>query len=66
MSIVSNLTTATQMKIFLFRNYNLPAIAQSHYDGTCRHKVWEAIRASSAAPGYYEEFKLDGYIFQVR
>lgn len=51
------------MKIFLFRNYNLPTWAQSHYDGTCRYKVWEAVRASSAAPGYYEDFKLDGYVF---
>jgi calcium-independent phospholipase A2-gamma len=54
------------MKVFLFRNYNLPPLAQSHYDGTARHKCWEAIRASSAAPGYYEDFKLDGYVFHVR
>ena len=65
-SIVSNVTTANHMKVFLFRNYNLPPLAQSHYDGTARHKCWEAIRASSAAPGYYEDFKLDGYVFHVR
>ena len=51
------------MKVFLFRNYNLPATAHSHYDGTCKHKIWEAVRASSAAPGYYEDFKIDGYVF---
>ena len=51
--------------MFLFRNYNLPLWAQSHYDGTCRHKIWEAVRASSAAPGYYEDFKIDGYTFFV-
>lgn len=61
--IVSNVTTATDMKIFMFRNYNLPPYAQSHYDGTSRYKCWEAIRASSAAPGYYEDFKIDGYVF---
>lgn len=63
MSIVSNVTTPSQMKIFLFRNYHLPSFSQSHYDGTCKFKVWEAVRASSAAPGYYEDFKLDGYVF---
>lgn len=63
--MISNVTTPNQMKIFLFRNYNLPSWAQSHYDGTCRHKVWEAVRASSAAPGYYEDFKIDGYVFHV-
>ena len=51
------------MKIFLFRNYHLPSYSHSHYDGTCKYKVWQAVRASSAAPGYYEDFKLDGYIF---
>jgi hypothetical protein len=53
------------MKVFLFRNYNLPPSAQSQYDGTAKYKVWEAVRASSAAPGYYEDFKLDGYVFTV-
>jgi len=62
-SIVSNVTTPNQMKVFLFRNYNLPPTAQSHYDGTCRYKLWESVRASSAAPGYYEDFKIDGYVF---
>lgn len=62
--MVSNVTTASQMKIFLFRNYNLPSWSQSHYDGTCRYKVWEAVRASTAAPIYHEEFKIDGYVFQ--
>ena len=64
-SVVSIVTTPNQMKIFLFRNYNLPPSAQSHYDGTSRFKVWEAIRASSAAPFYYEDFKIDGYVFHV-
>jgi calcium-independent phospholipase A2-gamma len=62
-SIVSNLTTTSQMKVYLFRNYNLPTSSQSQYEGTVKYKVWEAVRASSAAPGYYEDFKLDGYIF---
>jgi calcium-independent phospholipase A2-gamma len=63
LGIVSNVTTANHMKIFLFRNYNLPPMAESYYDGTSQYKCWEAIRASSAAPGYYEDFKLDGYVF---
>lgn len=57
------MTTANHMKIFLFRNYNLPPGSQSQYEGTCRYKVWQAIRASTAAPVYHEDFKIDGYIF---
>lgn len=63
LSVIGNVTTPNEMKIFLFRNYNLPASSQSHYDGTVKYKCWEAVRASSAAPGYYEDFKLDGFVF---
>jgi calcium-independent phospholipase A2-gamma len=62
-AVVSNLLTPNQMKVFLFRNYNLPNNNQSHYDGTHKYQVWQALRASSAAPGYYEEIKIGGYIF---
>ncbi len=46
------------MKVFVFRNYNLPSFSQSHYDGTCKYKVWEAVRASSAAPGKFKFINL--------
>jgi predicted acylesterase/phospholipase RssA len=37
----------------------------AHYDGTSKYKVWEAVRASTSAPGYFEEYLLDGNVFQV-
>uniref|UniRef100_A0A8C1Y9Y9 PNPLA domain-containing protein n=1 Tax=Cyprinus carpio TaxID=7962 RepID=A0A8C1Y9Y9_CYPCA len=46
------------VKAFVFRNYSLPVGVRSHYRGSCRHRLWEAIRASSAAPGYFQEFAL--------
>ncbi|XP_058623770.1 calcium-independent phospholipase A2-gamma-like isoform X2 [Onychostoma macrolepis] len=46
------------VKAFVFRNYRLPLGVRSHYRGSCRHRLWEAIRASSAAPGYFQEFAL--------
>ncbi|XP_033647867.1 calcium-independent phospholipase A2-gamma-like [Asterias rubens] len=52
------------IKDFLFRNYNLPSGVQSHYRGSCKYELWQAARASSAAPGYFEEFKLDDFVFQ--
>ncbi|KAJ7329755.1 hypothetical protein JRQ81_015929 [Phrynocephalus forsythii] len=48
----------TPLKAFVFRNYNhLPGI-KSHYLGSCQYKLWQAIRASSAAPGYFQEYVL--------
>uniref|UniRef100_A0AAR2JDL5 PNPLA domain-containing protein n=1 Tax=Pygocentrus nattereri TaxID=42514 RepID=A0AAR2JDL5_PYGNA len=48
----------TPLKAYVFRNYNLPPGVRSHYRGGSQHKMWEAIRASSAAPGYFQEFAL--------
>uniref|UniRef100_A0A665TR69 Patatin-like phospholipase domain containing 8 n=1 Tax=Echeneis naucrates TaxID=173247 RepID=A0A665TR69_ECHNA len=46
------------LKAYVFRNYRLMPGVRSHYPGDCKHKMWEAIRASSAAPGYFQEFVL--------
>ena len=64
-SVVSTLTNVPRVQNFLFRNYNVPAGRQSRFAGSVDHKVWESIRASSAAPGYYEEFQLGDYVHQV-
>ncbi|XP_078595081.1 calcium-independent phospholipase A2-gamma-like [Branchiostoma floridae x Branchiostoma japonicum] len=63
-SVVSTLANHPSLRAYLFRNYNLPAGAPSHYHGDCCTRVWEAVRASSAAPGYFEEFKLGQGIHQ--
>lgn len=55
----------TPLKAYVFRNYNLPPGVRSHYLGGCQHKLWQAIRASSAAPGYFQEFVLGDDLHQV-
>jgi calcium-independent phospholipase A2-gamma len=63
-SAVSTLVNVPRVQNFLFRNYNLPMTRQSHYIGSVNQHVWEAIRASSAAPGYYEECQLGDWVHQ--
>uniref|UniRef100_A0A674DJ06 Calcium-independent phospholipase A2-gamma-like n=1 Tax=Salmo trutta TaxID=8032 RepID=A0A674DJ06_SALTR len=46
------------LKAYVFRNYSLLPGVRSHYIGDCKHKMWQAIRASSAAPGYFQEYTL--------
>ncbi|KAM8821068.1 calcium-independent phospholipase A2-gamma [Eudromia elegans] len=54
----------TPLKAFVFRNYNhLPGV-KSHYIGGCQYKLWQAIRASSAAPGYFQEYILGNDLHQ--
>ncbi|XP_077023819.1 calcium-independent phospholipase A2-gamma isoform X2 [Tamandua tetradactyla] len=51
-------------KAFVFRNYgHFPGIS-SHYLGGCQYKMWQAIRASSAAPGYFAEYPLGNDLHQ--
>lgn len=61
---ISALINTPTLQPFAFRNYNLPDKSIAYYESSYKHKIWEAIRASAAAPGYFEEFILDGLIHQ--
>nr|XP_026695112.1 calcium-independent phospholipase A2-gamma-like [Ciona intestinalis] len=62
---VSTLVNRMVLKPYVWRNYSIvPGTRHTHWPGTCRGKVWEAVRASSAAPGYFEEFKKGPNIHQ--
>ncbi|XP_072242271.1 calcium-independent phospholipase A2-gamma-like [Leuresthes tenuis] len=52
------------LKAYVFRNYNPRAGVRSHYLGGCHHQLWQAIRATSAAPGYFQEFALGNDLHQ--
>ncbi|XP_054888963.1 calcium-independent phospholipase A2-gamma-like isoform X2 [Poeciliopsis prolifica] len=52
------------LKAHVFRNYNLLPGVRSHYLGGCQYQLWQAIRATSAAPGYFQEFKLGNDLHQ--
>ncbi|XP_056244169.1 calcium-independent phospholipase A2-gamma-like isoform X2 [Seriola aureovittata] len=54
----------TALKAYVFRNYNLLPGVRSHYLGGCQHQLWQAIRATSAAPGYFQEFTLGNDLHQ--
>ncbi|OCT88985.1 calcium-independent phospholipase A2-gamma [Xenopus laevis] len=52
------------LKAFVFRNYNHFPGMKSPYMGGCQHTLWQAIRASSAAPGYFQEVVLGNDLHQ--
>nr|XP_056703226.1 calcium-independent phospholipase A2-gamma [Euleptes europaea] len=63
-AISTIVSRGTPLKAFVFRNYNhLPGV-KSHYLGSCQYKLWQAIRASSAAPGYFQEYGLGNDLHQ--
>ncbi|XP_015115453.1 calcium-independent phospholipase A2-gamma isoform X2 [Diachasma alloeum] len=61
-SAIASVFDNVQIMAYIFRNYTLPPRVESQYMGSHRHKIWEAVRASAAAPTYFEEFKHGKYI----
>lgn len=49
---------------FLFRSYEMGWRVRSVFPGTSRARLWHAVRASAAAPTYFDEFRLDGLLHQ--
>ena len=68
-SLLSAVVGEHHYRPYLFRNYNTkpnPFACSSTFpllSGTSKYKLWQGCRASSAAPFYYEEFKLDGVVY---
>uniref|UniRef100_A0A0P4W549 PNPLA domain-containing protein n=1 Tax=Scylla olivacea TaxID=85551 RepID=A0A0P4W549_SCYOL len=60
--LVATRANTNKIQPYLFRNYNLPYRVTSHYQGTSLPCLWEAVRASAAAPGYFSEFTIGDMI----
>ena len=65
MSFVATLVNRPVIEPFLFTNYQHHPDRTSNYRSRCNVSVWKAVMASTAAPGYFEEVKLENYILQV-
>ncbi|CEF60689.1 Calcium-independent phospholipase A2-gamma [Strongyloides ratti] len=63
-SIVSCILNSPQLQPFVFRNYELPVGHDSQFKGGNNFKIWQAVQASSAAPGYFEEVRLGSIVHQ--
>ena len=67
-AIVSTLVSERPVRPYIFRSYQLPPPGVSGlgevFGGTCQHTWLEAMRASSAAPYFFDEFSCRGERYQ--
>ncbi|CAO1337878.1 unnamed protein product [Diamesa serratosioi] len=61
---VSTTVSDEALEAHVFRNYVLPINVQSVYAGSHSARLWEVVRASSAAPAFFGDFKLNGELHQ--
>lgn len=58
--VVSSIMSRNPKELHVFRNYTYPLGHESRYAGTSEAQLWEALRASSAAPTFFSEIKVNG------
>lgn len=61
---VSTVVNHSLLIPFVFSNYTRPHGSHSKFPQSCKYRLWEALRASTAAPGFFEEYKLGNDIHQ--
>lgn len=61
---VSTIVNHSLLIPFVFSNYTRPLGSVSKFPQSCKYRMWEALRASTAAPGFFEEYKLGNDIHQ--
>ncbi|XP_071654074.1 calcium-independent phospholipase A2-gamma isoform X1 [Temnothorax longispinosus] len=61
---ISAVVNHEHVMAYVFRNYTFPHGVESQYMGSHKYKLWEAVRASAAAPSYFEEYKYGDYLHQ--
>lgn len=64
LSIISCTVNTPTLQPYIFRTYEHPKESNSHYRGGYNYKIWEALQASAAAPGYFEEVALGSLLHQ--
>ncbi|KAL4702443.1 hypothetical protein ACJJTC_017649 [Scirpophaga incertulas] len=55
LALVSCVGRGARLSPFLFRSYECPRRTRSAYPGTANAALWQAVRASAAAPTYFDE-----------
>lgn len=58
--VVSSIMSRSPHELHVFRNYTYPLGHESRYEGTAEAQLWEALRASSAAPTFFSEIRVNG------
>lgn len=65
LALVSCVVNAgSRLSPFVFRSYSCGYRVRSVFPGTSKSRLWQAVRASAAAPTYFNEYRLHGLLHQ--
>lgn len=62
---IATLVSGPRPTPYIFRNYCHAENANPYYPGAYNVRPWEAVRASAAAPGYFQDYKISNNVFLV-
>eukprot|EP01125_Pyxidicula_operculata_P008010 TRINITY_DN2701_c0_g1_i2.p1 TRINITY_DN2701_c0_g1~~TRINITY_DN2701_c0_g1_i2.p1 ORF type:complete len:886 (+),score=239.42 TRINITY_DN2701_c0_g1_i2:361-3018(+) len=60
-ALISSLISVTPLRPYIFRNYRND---NAKYDGNCDVFLWQAVRASTSAPPFFEALEIGNKIFR--
>eukprot|EP00611_Tribonema_gayanum_P010203 TRINITY_DN20132_c0_g1_i2.p1 TRINITY_DN20132_c0_g1~~TRINITY_DN20132_c0_g1_i2.p1 ORF type:complete len:528 (+),score=165.55 TRINITY_DN20132_c0_g1_i2:208-1791(+) len=63
LALCSTIMNVDPLQMMVWRSYNYPAHTRPPHEGSFRNKIWECVRATTAAPTYFKPLQKGAMLF---